>query len=244
MPRLKVAAAKMPPELVQRLREWSNRLGVSVSELIREAVTAYLDSEANSSGTTWWTGNGDLGATFNPVARARTLKHHPCVEALGALDEAAAAVALARALAREKGLRQTAALLEVAEDAAWRLLAWLGSSGTMSKCVKGLADRLGRAAASVEIPPGFRVNGASVAAAAAALARTLARRAERALVACVYSSASKPSGWEEALSAANRLSSLLYAAQVAADSEQSLAPPEPPCSGSRTPEEGGRRARV
>ena len=177
-----------------------------------------------------YTGGGDRGSTWCGAAGGRVPKTHPCVEFIGALDEAESAVALARALAEEKGLEELASGLGLAEEALWRIGFWLAGkreciTQDLVRKIESLIDRIAESLA-----PGFTMNGATAAAAAAALARATVRRAERRLWACLDTLPERPDGWELAARLLNRLSDLLYALQRRADLEQGQEPPPPPCT--------------
>ncbi|NOZ89206.1 MAG: ATP:cob(I)alamin adenosyltransferase, partial [Crenarchaeota archaeon] len=120
-----------------------------------------------------FTGAGDGGETWCLLTGGRVSKTHPCIEAVGALDEAEAAVALARTLAARAGLREVAETLEALEGLLFRV----GYSLSGRSCVtprdlewaEAEAARLWRLARGWR---GFRLNGATPEAAAAAAART------------------------------------------------------------------------
>ncbi len=178
-----------------------------------------------------FTGAGDGGETWCLLAGGRVSKTHPCIEAVGALDEAEAAVALARTLAARAGLRGLAETLEEVERLLFRIGYSLSGRGCITRedlgWVEAEAERLWRLARGWR---GFRLNGATPEAAAAAAARTAVRRAERSLIRCLETLPPnrRPRNEKLLLAVVNRLSSLLYAAQAAADTLQAQEPPEAP----------------
>ncbi len=156
-------------------------------------------------------GRGDDGLT-DLLRGGRVLKTSPHVEALGAIDEAIAAVGLARSLATDPGSAQR--LAAVAEDlgkCAAEISAPIGERATRFDFGKAAQDVEEEVASIVEAkgqPAGFMTPGESSADAALNLARTIVRRAERRVFAI---------DWEDRavypLVAAyiNRLSHLLFA---------------------------------
>ncbi len=151
-------------------------------------------------------------------------KTHPCVEFIGALDEAEAAVGYARSVLRDKELRS---LLEWVEELLFRI----GFSFAGKSCVT--AEDLGRLEReidrlSAEIEPVFTLNGGDPGAAAVSLARAVTRRAERRFWACIEASGERP-GDELLAKLLNRVSDLLYAVQVAAQRRAGVEPGRPRC---------------
>ncbi len=154
-------------------------------------------------GTTGWLGSG------------RIPKDDPRIEALGSLDEASAAMGVARAAARDP--RSAPVVLEAQRDL-YRMMAEVASPVENSDGFRFDASRLtwleqqietlGR---TISMPGEFIVPGDSPAEAAFALARTVVRRAERRLVALSDSGLVKNSAIQEYL---NRLSSLLFVLEL------------------------------
>jgi cob(I)alamin adenosyltransferase len=145
-----------------------------------------------------YTRTGDQGFTgLSGGARAR--KSDPRIEALGAVDETNAALGLARAHTRED------AVLDLGAD-----LASPGAQGRITPAqIEGLEEAIDRLEADLEPLRAFILPGGGPAAAALHLARTVARRAERALVAMEGAGeAFDPN----ALAMLNRLSDLLFVA--------------------------------
>jgi len=160
-----------------------------------------------------YTRQGDGGYTW--CARAgrgvKVSKSHPCVGFVGALDEAEAAVGLARSMVGE-GLEEFREVLLYAEELLFRV----GFTfSTRRRCVaagdvKRLEELIDKYSSYVE--PAFVMSPDYPAAAAVNLARAVVRRAEREYWACIQA-LGEPAGEEAAL--LNRLSDLLYALQAA-----------------------------
>ena len=159
-----------------------------------------------------YTGRGDDGTT--DLLGARVGKDDPRVEALGALDEATSAIGLGRALAATEEVR--AALIEAQRDL-YRIMAELAFTPEVRPAayelaperVEWLGETTDALAARVELPREFVLPGESAPGAALDVARTVARRAERRVVALAHTGESfSPS----ILGYLNRLSSLLFIA--------------------------------
>ncbi len=131
----------------------------------------------------YFTRRGDDGST-GVLGEGRLAKFDVRVEACGAVDEASAAIGLARALAATP--ETDATLLEAQRDL-YRLMAELAATPENAERfrtidasrVSWLETRIEGLAAKTEAPEGFVVPGDSLAGAALALARTIIRRAER-----------------------------------------------------------------
>src|SRR3990172_6594989 len=131
----------------------------------------------------FFTGDGDDGST-GLLGPGRLPKHHPRAEAIGALDEAAAALGLARALVNDPQLQ---AILQTMQRHLYQVMAEVAApgenasrfraiGGEQGSRVEGEIDRLSK---EVEMPAGFLLGGESIAGGALDLARTVVRRAER-----------------------------------------------------------------
>jgi len=155
-------------------------------------------------------GSGDSGQT-NILGGRRVAKNSLTVEALGAVDEAASAIGLARSLVTSPARRE---LLKGCQLALQKVAAEMAAAGAgratdfdfagASAAIEGEMERIG---AAVVRPTGFVVPGDSPAEAALHLARALVRRAERAAVALVSSGVEFEAGAAVYL---NRLSDLLF----------------------------------
>ena len=127
-------------------------------------------------------GSGDAGVTGMPGGR-RVLKTSAAVEALGAIDEAAAAVGLARALVANEAHR---ALLSACQEALGDCAAEVAAAGRaratafdFPAATSALEDTLREISRTAGEPAGFVMAGENPAQAALHLARTVVRRAER-----------------------------------------------------------------
>lgn len=133
----------------------------------------------------FFTGDGDDGTT-GLLGPERIPKHHPRAEAIGSLDEAAAALGLARALA---GDPEVQTILRTMQRHLYQVMAEVAAPGENAKRfrvigaeqVSWLEREIGRLSTEVEMPAGFLLGGESVAGGALDLARTVLRRAERRL---------------------------------------------------------------
>jgi cob(I)alamin adenosyltransferase len=145
------------------------------------------------------TGRGDDGSTGLLYGGARIPKDDPRTEAYGTIDEAVAALGLARARLglkeeygvltpglrplRELVLRFQRELFVVAAELATNPEAWDrledGRTRVSADMVRGVEDALAELEARVTMPKEFVVPGETPTSAALELARTILRRAER-----------------------------------------------------------------
>jgi cob(I)alamin adenosyltransferase len=164
----------------------------------------------------FYTSRGDDGYT-GLLGEGRVAKNDERMEALGAVDEAGAALGLARALAR--GAHTPTILLQVQRD----LYGLMGElAATPENAVKfrvidsarvaWLESQVDALSAQVEIPREFIIPGDSVEGAFVDLARTVVRRAERRVAALYHLG-----GFEnqQLLRYLNRLSSLCFLIELA-----------------------------
>ncbi len=166
--------------------------------------------------TRFYTRTGDDGTT-GILGEGRIPKYHPIAEAIGALDEATAALGLARAQCRATGL--PALLLTVQRDL-YHLMAEVAA--TPENAARFRQIDAGRVAwleaqtdaltGQVNLPQEFIVPGDTASGAALALARTIVRRAERQVARLDHEQ-----GLENAhlLRYLNRLSSLCFVLELA-----------------------------
>lgn len=161
--------------------------------------------------TKLYTGGGDEGYT-GLLGRDRVPKYNVRPEAYGTVDEASAALGVARAAARDA--RTPGVVLGVQRDL-YNLMAdlatlpeaatrppWLHVRST--ECLEHLIADMED---EVELPPAFIVAGDSVAGAHLELARTIVRRAERVVVRMLHDGELRN---DEPVRYLNRLSSLLF----------------------------------
>ena len=162
-----------------------------------------------------YTRTGDDGTT-GLLFGGRISKADPTTEAYGAVDEAVAAIGMARALADHPVLE--AELLQVQRDLfvvgadlatnpAQRPKLVPGVSLTTTEMVDRLEELIDRTVAAHPLPGEFVVPGANPVSAALDVARATVRRAERGVVA---QQRQKGTVSEEVLRYLNRLSDLLF----------------------------------
>ena len=131
----------------------------------------------------FFTRRGDDGTT-GLLGKGRVAKDHPRIEAAGDLDEASAALGLARAAAASPEARSV--LLEVQRDL-YRVMSEVSAepeaAGRLERVdgarVEWLERRIEELAGRIEALEGFILPGDTLASAALDLARTVVRRAER-----------------------------------------------------------------
>jgi len=134
----------------------------------------------------WYTATGDGGST-SLLGDQRVRKYHPQPEAYGTVDEASAALSLARALSTRPEIKQT--LVTVQRDL-YHMMAELAATPTAAPQFRKInAERVAwldqmtdEFGDQVTMPREFVVAGDSPAGAALDLARTVVRRAERLVV--------------------------------------------------------------
>jgi cob(I)alamin adenosyltransferase len=160
-------------------------------------------SRKGDDGTTGWLGKGRLP------------KDHVRMEAVGTIDEASAAVGLARSAARAD---RTANLLLDAQRDLYRLMAEVSAASENADAfhfddarVTWLEQQIDALAADFPAPEGFIVPGDSAAGAALDVARAIVRRAERRVVELSRDGHVKNPALQQYL---NRLSSLLFVLEL------------------------------
>ena len=166
----------------------------------------------------FYTRTGDDGYT-GLLGDERVPKHHPVPEALGALDEATAALGVARAACRDEG---SAGLLLVVQRDLYHLMAEVAATPQNAARFRVIdAERLAwlegqvdALSARVETPKEFVVPGDSPAGAALALARTVVRRAERRVAGLLHQGRVEN---PYLLRYLNRLSSMCFALELHED---------------------------
>jgi len=131
----------------------------------------------------FYTRAGDDGYT-GILGEGRIPKYHPVTEAIGAIDEASAALGLARATSQ---VEATAGILRAIQRDLYHLMAEVAATPENAPRFRKIdAERLSwlesvpdQISGQVELPRDFILPGDSTAGAALALARTVVRRAER-----------------------------------------------------------------
>ena len=161
-------------------------------------------SRKGDDGTTGWLGKGRLP------------KDHVRMEAVGTIDEASAALGLARSAARAE---QTNRLLLDTQRDLYRLMAEVSAAPENAEQfhfdgarVAWLEQQIDKLAAEFPAPDGFIVPGDSAAGAALDVARTIVRRAERRVVELSHNGHVRNPALQQYL---NRLSSLLFVLELA-----------------------------
>jgi cob(I)alamin adenosyltransferase len=162
-----------------------------------------------------YTGTGDDGTT-GLLGEDRVSKDHPRIEALGALDEASAALGLARASCQAV---QTAPILREAQRDLYKLMAEVAATPENAGKFKGIdagrvswleeqADAIHKL---IKLPKEFILPGDTPSGAALSLARAVVRRAERRVTELyTLEELSNP----ELLRYINRLSSLCFVLEL------------------------------
>jgi cob(I)alamin adenosyltransferase len=165
--------------------------------------------------TRFYTQTGDDGYT-SLLGEGRVPKYHPQTEAIGSLDEATAALGVARAVSRAP---QTGPLLLSIQRDLYHMMAEIAASPENSSRfrmvdasrVTWLEQQTDTLSAKVQIPEEFIVPGDSLAGATMALARTVVRRAERRVAEITHHGLVEN---QELLRYLNRLSSLCFVLEL------------------------------
>jgi len=177
------------------------------------------------------TGRGDDGTTGLLYGGARVSKDDVRTEAYGTVDEAVAAMGMARADLELAGADVLAALVlrfqrelfvvgaELATNPDARDRGQDGVTRVTAAMVEGVDAALREAEAGIELPREFIVPGETRASAALEVARTLLRRAERRTVTLAREDASIAEG--RTLPYLNRLADLLWILARAAEQAES-----------------------
>lgn len=159
----------------------------------------------------FYTATGDDGATAL-LGDQRVRKYHPQPEAYGAVDEAQAALGMARAVMQDRAAAEI--VLQIQRDL-YHLMAELAATPEAASRfrkidagrVAWLESQTDAYGAKISLPKEFTVSGETVPGAALDVARTVVRRAERQVVRLMDEGlAENP----ELVRYLNRLSSLLY----------------------------------
>jgi len=159
----------------------------------------------------YYTTEGDDGTT-GLLGRGRVKKYHPRPMAFGEVDEAQAALGMARAVMQDRHAAQV--ILQVQRDL-YYLMAELAATEEVAAQfrridatrVTWLEEQTDAYGARIRLPAEFTISGDSIPGAALDFARTVVRRAERQVVR-LYDEGLIQNG--ELIRYLNRLSSLLY----------------------------------
>ena len=163
----------------------------------------------------FYTRTGDDGFT-GLLGEGRVPKYDPRPEAIGSVDEASAALGMARALCEHP---HTAELILIAQRDLYRLMAELSATPENAATFRYISservawleaetDQIGN---QVGMPREFIVPGDSLAGAALALARTIVRRSERRVAHMIHAGDLENI---ELLRYLNRLSSLCFVLEL------------------------------
>ncbi len=163
----------------------------------------------------FYTRTGDEGFT-GLLGDGRVPKFDGRIEALGAVDEATAALGLARSASQAP---QTAPLLLAAQKDLYLLMAEVGATPENAEKfrkigesqVRWLEEQTDLLADSIQMPREFIIPGENPASAALSLARTIVRRAERQVVA-LYHEGNLENAY--LIAYLNRLSSLCFVLEL------------------------------
>lgn len=162
----------------------------------------------------FYTRTGDDGYT-GLLGEGRVAKYHPRPEAIGDLDEASAAIGVARSHCQAQESDQ---LLTVQRDI-YHMMAEIAATGENAEKfrkitqerVKWLEEQIDAVSEKVQLPAAFIVPGDSQAGAFLALARTIIRRAERRVALLIHH---EDVSNAELLRYLNRLSSLCFVLEL------------------------------
>jgi cob(I)alamin adenosyltransferase len=163
----------------------------------------------------FYTRSGDDGFT-GLIGEGRVPKYHQRLESVGTIDEAAAALGIARAACKAE---QSAQIVVIIQKDLYSLMAEIAATpenaprfrGIDNARVRWLEARTDKIGAQVKLPKGFILPGDSPAGAAFALARTIVRRAERLVAKLLHEEELENT---ELLRYLNRLSSLCFVLEL------------------------------
>lgn len=159
----------------------------------------------------FYTSEGDNGTT-GLLGEGRVSKSHPRIQAVGSVDEASAALGLARAQTNNPDLNQ---LVKNIQEALYQIMTLLvlvkpnpeKFPDLQKSQVLWLEEKIEQYGGMTEPPTGFILPGETVPSAAFGLARTIVRRAERRVI-ILHEDGNLES--ETILPYLNRLSSLCF----------------------------------
>ena len=163
----------------------------------------------------FYTQTGDDGYT-SQLGEGRLPKYHPRTEAVGAADEATAALGVARAASQTE---ETGSLLLAVQRDLYNLMAEIAATPENAprfrvideERVAWLEGEIDKLSARVEVPGEFIVPGDSPAGAALDMARTVVRRAERQVAHLMHTNEIENT---QLLRYLNRLSSLCFVLEL------------------------------
>ena len=163
----------------------------------------------------FYTRKGDDGTT-GLLGEGRLPKYHPRMETIGALDEATAALGLARSLVKDAALQPI--LLQTQRDL-YGLMAEVAATpenaaqfrSIDASRVTWLESKTDALSAKVQMPKEFILPGETQGSGALALARTVIRRAERRVAELLIAGELEN---QDLLSYLNRLSSLCFVLEL------------------------------
>jgi cob(I)alamin adenosyltransferase len=172
---------------------------------------SHLSFRYNINMSKFYTKNGDDGYT-GLLGEGRIAKHSPRLETVGALDEATAALGVARAICTTPGIAQL--ILTIQRDL-YQLMAEVSATPEnaarfrkiTSDQVSWLEEQTDGISNYVPLPDEFIVPGDSTGGAALSVARTVVRRAERWIAKLIHTRELENC---ELLRYINRLSSLCF----------------------------------
>lgn len=162
-----------------------------------------------------YTSKGDDGFT-GMLGEGRIPKFHPRIETVGSLDEASAALGMARALANNS---TSAQVLVEAQRHLYQIMAEISATpenaatfhSITPEIVTSLESKIDQISTSITLPKQFIVPGDSPAGAALALSRAIVRRAERQVAKLLHENEIQNN---EILRYLNRLSSLCFVLEL------------------------------
>jgi len=136
--------------------------------------------------TKYYTGKGDDGTT-GLLGKGRVSKHHPRIQAVGAVDEVSAFLGMARSQARRDGVNE---VVKSIQRDLYQLMPVITATGDNEDKFPGinmervdwLEEQITRFGGESDEPHEFILPGDTPGAAAFAVARTVTRRAERHVV--------------------------------------------------------------
>lgn len=134
----------------------------------------------------FYTSKGDSGST-GLLGEERVSKYHPRIQAVGVVDEASAALGLARAQAKDLEINQ---LVKTVQKDLYQIMTLLVLEepnpekfpDLKQDQIQWLEDRITQYGKEIDSPRGFILPGDTISSAAFGLARTIVRRAERTVV--------------------------------------------------------------